>query len=66
MINAAQEIKLGEADVVLTGGAENMSLSPCEWRRLTKIKVCTALTITPPAFCRHPFWRFAVWQQVWG
>ncbi|GAA5887453.1 hypothetical protein JCM6882_002535 [Rhodosporidiobolus microsporus] len=28
IINAAQEIKLGEADVVLTGGAENMSLSP--------------------------------------
>ena len=30
MINAAQEIKLGEADVVLTGGAENMSLAPCK------------------------------------
>lgn len=29
IINAAQEIKLGEANVVLTGGAENMSLSPC-------------------------------------
>jgi hypothetical protein len=29
IINAAQEIKLGEADVVLTGGTENMSLSPC-------------------------------------
>ncbi|GAA5821506.1 hypothetical protein JCM11251_004655 [Rhodosporidiobolus azoricus] len=28
IINAAQEIKLGEADVVLTGGTENMSLSP--------------------------------------
>ncbi|GAA5834342.1 hypothetical protein JCM3766R1_005188 [Sporobolomyces carnicolor] len=28
IINAAQEIKLGEADVVLTGGAEQMSLSP--------------------------------------
>jgi acetyl-CoA acyltransferase 2 len=34
VINAAQEIKLGEADVVLTGGAENMSLSPCEWQTL--------------------------------
>ncbi|GAA5923049.1 hypothetical protein JCM1841_000293 [Sporobolomyces salmonicolor] len=28
IINAAQEIKLGEAHVVLTGGSENMSLSP--------------------------------------
>ncbi|GAA6000282.1 hypothetical protein JCM10207_007939 [Rhodosporidiobolus poonsookiae] len=28
IIDAAKEIKLGEADVVLTGGAENMSLSP--------------------------------------
>ncbi|GAA6059824.1 hypothetical protein JCM10212_003736 [Sporobolomyces blumeae] len=28
IINAAQEIKLGEADVVLTGGSEQMSLSP--------------------------------------
>ncbi|KAM0748295.1 thiolase [Meredithblackwellia eburnea MCA 4105] len=28
VVNAAQEIKLGEADVVLTGGSENMSLSP--------------------------------------
>ncbi|SCZ99481.1 BZ3500_MvSof-1268-A1-R1_Chr3-1g06032 [Microbotryum saponariae] len=28
IINAAQEIKLGEADVVLTGGAESMSLAP--------------------------------------
>ncbi|GAA5932371.1 thiolase family protein [Sporobolomyces koalae] len=28
IISAAQEIKLGEADVVLTGGAEQMSLSP--------------------------------------
>lgn len=29
VINAAHEIKLGEAHVVLTGGAENMSLAPC-------------------------------------
>ncbi|SCV71154.1 BQ2448_2742 [Microbotryum intermedium] len=28
IINAAQEIRLGEADVVLTGGAESMSLAP--------------------------------------
>ncbi|KAG8948662.1 hypothetical protein FRC04_009427 [Tulasnella sp. 424] len=28
LINAAQDIKLGEADVVLTGGSENMSMSP--------------------------------------
>ncbi|GAA5879504.1 hypothetical protein JCM16303_003227 [Sporobolomyces ruberrimus] len=28
IINAAQEIKLGEADVVLTGGSEQMSQSP--------------------------------------
>lgn len=28
IINASQEIHLGESDVVLTGGAENMSLSP--------------------------------------
>ncbi|GJN87308.1 hypothetical protein Rhopal_000256-T1 [Rhodotorula paludigena] len=28
VINAAQEIKLGEANVVLTGGTDNMSLSP--------------------------------------
>ncbi|GAA5848243.1 hypothetical protein JCM5353_009022 [Sporobolomyces roseus] len=28
IINAAQEIKLGEADVVLTGGSEQMSMSP--------------------------------------
>ncbi|CEQ41914.1 SPOSA6832_03670 [Sporobolomyces salmonicolor] len=28
IINAVQEIKLGEAHVVLTGGSENMSLSP--------------------------------------
>ncbi|GAA5976727.1 hypothetical protein JCM11641_005675 [Rhodosporidiobolus odoratus] len=28
IINAVQEIKLGEADCVLTGGTENMSLSP--------------------------------------
>lgn len=29
VINAAQEIKLGESHVVLTGGVDNMSLSPC-------------------------------------
>jgi len=28
LINGAQEIRLGESQVVLTGGAENMSLSP--------------------------------------
>ena len=33
IINAAQEIKLGEADVVLTGGSEQMSMSPCQFNR---------------------------------
>ncbi|KAG9007778.1 hypothetical protein FRB94_001682 [Tulasnella sp. JGI-2019a] len=28
LISAAQDIRLGEADVVLTGGAENMSMAP--------------------------------------
>jgi acetyl-CoA acyltransferase 2 len=29
IFNAAQEIRLGESHVVLTGGTDNMSLSPC-------------------------------------
>jgi hypothetical protein len=43
IINAAQEIKLGEADVVLTGGTENMSLSPCSSSPFR------------PSFARHCF-----------
>jgi acetyl-CoA acetyltransferase len=60
IINAAQEIKLGEADVVLTGGAEQMSLSPCKLNLSAPIEVYASHHADAITSSRYSFWSFSV------